>query len=189
MTKCRRLRGIARASKGAVKPPVSLDAVMREWAQESPNDLVVRQQAFHEATDAIRLYRLEHHGQLIWRAYLALRRDGFPVWEGILAKLDEWALALEGAHSAEEVARAIEQLGSEKSPKGLSRLASRERAWRIASAVKHAQAEMNLGPTAAIEWVAKRGGWQVEEGLGVRAVKGAYYATFPARQRKPKKSE
>lgn len=160
----------------------SLEDVVRVWATD-PHDFVRRQSGGQQALDQIRLYRLEKNGLSIWRAYLALRRHGQPVWESILEHIDGWAVAIQDADGAEEIARALELLGSEKSPKGSKRLAGRERDWRIASAVWHARRDFKLGVYAAFNHVSKHGGYQLAPGLDVRSIKAAYYATFPARSR------
>lgn len=164
-----------------------LEDVLRAWAQESPTDWVVRMQAERDAQDAIRFYRRERNGMSIWRAYLALRRAGLPVWDSVLVKFDQWAVGLEGAERPEEIARVMELAGSGKAPKGLARLATRERDWRIASAVKHVQREEGLGVYAAFSWVAQHGYGEVDQGLDVKAIKAAYYATFPSRPRPKRK--
>lgn len=123
--------------------PPTLQTVTQEWWSQDqralnlwcdrPDDLF---RANREAWDHLSLYLREGRGLLIWRAFRAYRRQGLPVPEIILEKLDQWADRLEIANGADEVAEAVEMKGHSKAPgRGPERLRALERKRHIVSRV------------------------------------------------------
>lgn len=121
------------------------------------DEFYARLEAYNNAT----LYQRQANGLLIWRSYTEFRRRGLPVDEPILAKLDEWASALEQAHTSEDVAAAIEM-----SPHGFKQSARRhldlvEKSRAVASEVAYAL-QRGDAPMVAYRRVAARLGLEVD---------------------------
>ena len=96
----------------------------------------------------IALYRRERNGLLIWRAFAEYRRAGLPVPDNIMAKLDEWAVALEGAWNDTQVANAIE-MGTVKAKPAKVRLRGAEKARNILEQLTIREDELGQKPNAA----------------------------------------
>jgi hypothetical protein len=99
------------------------------------------------------LYLRERNGLLVWRAFAEYRKAGLPVPDNIMAKLDEWANALESAWTEQAVAAAIEMrnIGSKTAR---LRLRAAERKRDVVEQLTIREAELGQDPTPAAEAVA-----------------------------------
>jgi hypothetical protein len=110
--------------------PVVAKSPPAEWLSDFRRYTVKRNADRHLA-----LYLKTGDGLLIWRAYQEYRKAGLPIPENLLKKFDEFALRLERAGSAKEVATAFE-MGSRSGPAGATLTKGRERQRDIVEYVR-----------------------------------------------------
>jgi hypothetical protein len=132
----------------------------------------------------LRQYLDSRIGLHVWRAYADFRLAGMPVPENILAKLDEWAAALERAENDAQVAAAIE-MGTIGRKPAKTRMAAAERSYLVMEQlnIRERVLERKQQPMEAARAVA------ADQGLSLAIVKNMKTAWNKRHQiTKPKKT-